>query len=58
MTYHRVCNKNNTTDPTWGVGTAYPSGAHEFALGFYIILIKLDQLMLGISYSMVVHLSK
>jgi hypothetical protein len=35
MTYHRVCNKNNTTDPTWGAGTVYPSGAHEFALGFW-----------------------
>jgi hypothetical protein len=29
MTYHRVCNKNNTTDITRGTGTAYRSGASE-----------------------------
>jgi hypothetical protein len=25
MTYHRVCNKSNTTGTTWGTGTACPS---------------------------------
>ena len=30
MTYHRVCNKINTTDATSGAGTAHPSGAPEF----------------------------
>ena len=30
MTYHRVCNKSNTTDATCGAGTAYSSRAHEF----------------------------
>ena len=30
MTYHRVCNKSNTTGVTSGAGTAYPSGAPEF----------------------------
>jgi uncharacterized membrane protein YbhN (UPF0104 family) len=28
-TYHRVCNKRNTTGATCGAGTAYPSGALE-----------------------------
>jgi hypothetical protein len=30
MTYHRVCDKSNTTGTTCGAGTAYLSGAHEF----------------------------
>ena len=30
ITYHRVCNKINTTGATSGAGTAYPSGAPEF----------------------------
>jgi hypothetical protein len=30
VTYHRVCNKNNTTGATSGVETVYTSGAHEF----------------------------
>jgi hypothetical protein len=34
MTYHRVCNKCNTTDVKCGIGTAYPSGAPEFTPGF------------------------
>jgi hypothetical protein len=34
MTYHRVCNKINTTGPTSGAGTAYHSGAHEFTQVF------------------------
>ena len=35
MTYHRVCNKiNTTTGATSGTGTAYPSGALEFTSGF------------------------
>ena len=25
-----VCNKNNTTGATYGAGTAYSSGAHDF----------------------------
>jgi hypothetical protein len=29
-TYHRFCNKINTTGATSRVGTAYPSGAPEF----------------------------
>ena len=35
MTYHRVCNKSNTTGANSGTGTAYPSGAHEFTLDFW-----------------------
>jgi hypothetical protein len=34
MTYHRVCNWIKTTGATSGAGTAYPSGAHEFASDF------------------------
>jgi len=34
MTYHRVCNYINTTGVTRGAGTAYPSRATEFTLGF------------------------
>jgi len=33
MTYHRVCNKINTTGVTSGAGAAYPSGAPEFTPG-------------------------
>jgi hypothetical protein len=29
-----VCNKNNTTSATYGAGTAYSSGVHEFTTGF------------------------
>ena len=34
ITYHLVCNKNNTTGATTGKGTVYPSGAPEFTPGF------------------------
>lgn len=34
MTYHLVCNKSNMTNASWGGGTDYPSGAHEFVPGF------------------------
>ena len=34
MTYHRVCNKSNTTGSTCGAGTAYTSGAPEFTTGY------------------------
>jgi len=34
MTYHRVCNKSNTTGATCGSGTAYPSEAPEFTPSF------------------------
>jgi hypothetical protein len=30
MTYHRVCNKSNTTGATCVAESAYPSGPHEF----------------------------
>jgi hypothetical protein len=30
MTYHRVHSKSNSTDATYGAGTAHPSGAPEF----------------------------
>ena len=33
MTYHMVCYKNNTTGVTYGAGTVYSSGAHEFNTG-------------------------
>jgi hypothetical protein len=33
ITYHRVCSKNIATCATSGTGTAYPSGAPEFAPG-------------------------
>jgi hypothetical protein len=32
MTYHRVCNRSNTTGATCGPGTAYPSRTHGFVL--------------------------
>jgi hypothetical protein len=34
MPYHQICNQINTTGATSGAGTAYPSGAPEFTLGF------------------------
>jgi hypothetical protein len=34
MTYHRVCNKGNTTGATCGAGTAYLSGAPEITPSF------------------------
>ena len=34
MTYHRVCDKINTTGATSGAGIANPSGAPEFTPGF------------------------
>ena len=34
MTFHRVCNKSNTTGPICGAGTVFSSGAHEFIPGF------------------------
>ena len=33
MTYHRVCNKSNTTGATCRAGTTYPSEAPEFNPG-------------------------
>ena len=33
-TYHRVCNKSNTTGDANRRGTAYPSRAHEVTPGF------------------------
>jgi hypothetical protein len=37
MTYHRSCNKSNTTDAT---GTVYLFGTHEFNLGFSVVSIS------------------
>ena len=34
MTYHRDCKYSNTTGATSGAGTAYPSRAPKFTLGF------------------------
>ena len=34
MTYHRLCNQNNTTGVTSGAGTVYPTGASEFTPNF------------------------
>ena len=34
MTYHRVCNKSNTTEATNGTGNDYPFGAPEVTSGF------------------------
>ena len=33
MIYHRVLWRSNTTGATYGVGTVYPSGKHEFTPG-------------------------
>ena len=33
-TYHGICNKSKTTGATSGAGTAHPSVAPEFTLGF------------------------
>lgn len=33
MTYHQVCNLNNTTSTTTGAATDYPSGTLEFTSG-------------------------
>jgi hypothetical protein len=38
-TYHRVCKEINTTDATSGTGTAYPSVAPEFTLGFSGVVV-------------------
>ena len=37
MTYHRVCNKRNTTGATGGTGTAYPSGEHSRLLVGFVL---------------------
>ena len=34
MTYHRVCNKSNTTGVIYGAETAHPSEEPEFPSGF------------------------
>jgi hypothetical protein len=34
MTYHQFFNKNNTTGPISGAGTAFSFGAPEFTPGF------------------------
>ena len=34
ITYHRICNKRNTTGDTCGTGITYPPGAPEFNLRF------------------------
>jgi hypothetical protein len=34
MTYHRACNKCNTTAVACGAGTAYSQGKPEFTNGF------------------------
>ena len=34
MTYHRVCNKCNTTGVACGAGTAYPSKSNQVHSGF------------------------
>jgi len=34
MTYHRDCNKSNTSGTTCGAGTAYPFGTTECSPGF------------------------
>ena len=34
MTYHRICEKSNTTGATNGAGTAYPCESPGFASGF------------------------
>ena len=36
MTYHRFCNKSNTTGATSGTGTVYLSVAPEFTPGFSV----------------------
>ena len=35
----RLCNKSKATGATPGVGTAYPSGAHEITSGFSGVLV-------------------
>ena len=38
MTYHMVCNKNNTTDATCGAGSAYPSGVQpQLLVGLVLV---------------------
>ena len=39
MTYHRVCNKSNTTGAYCGART-YPFGAPEFATVFKLVLVR------------------
>ena len=43
MTYHRVCNKSNTTGGTCVAGTAYPSGTPELTTVFvgFVLLGRL-----------------
>jgi hypothetical protein len=40
MTYHRVCNKSNTTGVTCGAGTGYPSGIPDSIPGFIRVLVS------------------
>jgi len=42
MTYHRICNKSNTTGATLGAGTAYPSVEPEFTPVFSVIRVSLS----------------
>jgi len=61
MTYHRVCDKSNTTGATCGAGTAFLSGAHEFirfsgvravrSLFFYVMLCRSLFVLLAIVLS-------
>ena len=41
MSYHRVCNKSNTTGGTYGAGTDYPSGIlPRFLVGLIFLGLK------------------
>jgi hypothetical protein len=59
MTYHRVCDKSNTTGATCGAGTAYPSGVHPCFSGvravrslfFYVLLCRSLFVLLAIVLS-------
>jgi hypothetical protein len=39
ITYHWICNQIDTTDATFGAGTAHPFGSPAFTLGFSVIRV-------------------
>jgi hypothetical protein len=47
MTYHRVCNKSNTTGATSGAGTANP-GLSSVRVAQSLVYVVFSRLLLGI----------
>jgi len=56
MTYHRVCNKSNMTGATCVAGTADPSGAPEFTLGFSGVRVARSLVFCVVFYKLLIVL--